>query len=180
MHFLSTAILLTGLIATVLGQNGTKIGYSGKFSTLSGGLQGTVTVINSTTLKISNYELQDASAPALYWWGATNSDLKDGFRISNMHITIPTKNPSEMTIELDAGKTIMDFSVVGLWCEKFGIDFGQTTLAADGSSGATTASVTAASTTSATSSTTSTSAAIRQAVSVSTVLAGLFASALFF
>lgn len=97
-----------------------------------------------------------------------------------MHITIPTKNPSEMTIELDAGKTITDVSVVGLWCEKFGIDFGQTTLAADGSSGATTASVTAASTTSATSSTTSTSAAIRQAVSVSTVLAGLFASALFF
>jgi hypothetical protein len=89
---------------------------------------------------ISNYELQDASAPALYWWGTTDGVLKDGFRISNDHITMAATKPTDMTIKLDAGKTTADFSTVGLWCEHFGINFGQATLKDNGGSNSTTAS----------------------------------------
>jgi hypothetical protein len=99
-----------------------------------------VTVIDATTLKISNYELQDASAPALYWWGTTDGVLKDGFRISNTHITKPTSDPMDITVKLDAGKPNADFTAVGLWCEQFGIDFGQVTLKDSGISSSTTTS----------------------------------------
>ncbi|KAF7182159.1 hypothetical protein CNMCM7691_001547 [Aspergillus felis] len=140
MPSLSLTFLVAGLISSALGQGNNKMGYSGTLSSLSGGLQGTVTVVDSTTLMISNYELQDASAPALYWWGTTDGVLKDGFRISNDHITMATTKPADMTIKLDAGKTTADFSTVGLWCEHFGINFGQATLKDNGGSNSTTAS----------------------------------------
>jgi hypothetical protein len=110
----------------------TKAGWSGTLSSLSGGLQGTVTVMNPTTLLITNYKLADASAPALYWWGSTTSNIKSGFRISNTHITT-TSSGMDLQVTLDTGKTVADFSTVGLWCERFDIDFGQATLQPGGS-----------------------------------------------
>ncbi|KAH0556076.1 hypothetical protein GP486_005989 [Trichoglossum hirsutum] len=111
----------------------TKAGWSGTLSSLSGGLQGVVKVVDPTTLMISNFKLGDASAPALYWWGAKDGNLKGGFRISNTQIK-DTSAGKDITIKLDAGKTVADFATVGLWCERFGVDFGQTTLQADGGS----------------------------------------------
>ncbi|KAI8221781.1 Cytochrome b561, DM13 and DOMON domain-containing protein [Colletotrichum sp. SAR 10_77] len=137
----STSVLLTGLAvfaALVSGQgNDTmtqKIGWSGKLSSLDGGLGGTVTVIDASTLMISDYTLKDASAPALYWWGATDDGIKNGFRISNEQIT-KAASTNTLTIKLDAGKTPADFSTVGLWCERLSADFGQATLKASSGSG---------------------------------------------
>ncbi|KAM7202696.1 hypothetical protein V8F33_002622 [Rhypophila sp. PSN 637] len=104
-----------------------KQGWSGKLSTLDGGLQGTVTVSAPDKLVITDYKLEDASAPALYWWGSATSSLSDGFRISNKHVTeAATSDTTE--IMLDAGKSTADFMTVGLWCEKFSANFGQATL----------------------------------------------------
>jgi hypothetical protein len=106
-----------------------KIGWSGKLSSLDGGLGGTVEVVDSKTLMITDYKLADASAPALYWWGTTDGVIKDGFRISNEQVTKKASSNS-LTIMLDAGKTPADFSTVGLWCERLNANFGQATLAA--------------------------------------------------
>ncbi|KAJ5017262.1 hypothetical protein K4K57_009168 [Colletotrichum sp. SAR 10_99] len=137
----STSVLLTGLAvftALVSGQgNDTmtqKIGWSGKLSSLDGGLGGTLTVIDASTLMISDYTLKDASAPALYWWGATDDVIKHGFRISNEQVT-KAASTNTLTIKLDAGKTPADFSTVGLWCERLSADFGQATLKASSGSG---------------------------------------------
>ncbi|KAI9867670.1 MAG: hypothetical protein M1813_008470 [Trichoglossum hirsutum] len=111
----------------------TKAGWSGTLSSLSGGLQGVVKVVDPTTLMISGFKLGDASAPALYWWGATDGNLKGGFRISNTQVKDKSSG-TEITIKLDAGKTVADFATVGLWCERFGVNFGQTTLKVDGAS----------------------------------------------
>ncbi|KAM7192562.1 hypothetical protein V8F20_008771 [Naviculisporaceae sp. PSN 640] len=108
----------------------TKKGWSGKLSSLDGGLEGTVTVDTSgSSLTVTDYKLEDASAPALYWWGSASSSLSDGFRISNKQVTEPSGSETAYTIELDAGKTPKDFATVGLWCEKFSANFGQATLA---------------------------------------------------
>jgi hypothetical protein len=126
-----------------------KVGWSGKLSSLDGGLEGTISVLNSNTLMITDYKLEDASAPALYWWGTTNDVLKDGFRISNAQVKEKASTNS-LTIMLDAGKTPADFSTVGLWCERLNANFGQATLAATGNktgTTSTTASSTAATTT---------------------------------
>ena len=111
-----------------------KIGSSGELSSLDAGLGGTVNVVDSTTLEIPDFVIEDASAPALYWWGATDDDLADGFRISEQEVT-EEADGELLEIPLDSGKTTADFSVVGLWCEEFNVNFGQTTLkATDGSS----------------------------------------------
>ena len=111
-----------------------KIGFSGELSSLDGGLGGTVNVVDETTLEIPDFVIEDASAPALYWWGATDDELADGFRISDQEVT-EEADGELLEIKLDSGMTTADFSVVGLWCEEFNTNFGQTTLrATDGSS----------------------------------------------
>jgi hypothetical protein len=45
-----------------------KIGYSGVLTKTDAGLGGTVTVKDAMTLEITSYTLEDASAPALYWY----------------------------------------------------------------------------------------------------------------
>ncbi|PKK51922.1 hypothetical protein CI102_4518 [Trichoderma harzianum] len=106
-----------------------QVGASGTLSSLDGGLGGVVTVASDSSLEVTQYKLADASAPELYWWGSTSSDLSSGFRISNTHITEAATSDS-LTINLDAGHTPADFSTVGLWCEKFKTNFGQAQLAA--------------------------------------------------
>jgi hypothetical protein len=131
-----------------------KVGWTGTIAGLDGGLAGTMKVLDTSTIEISNYVLKDASAPALYWWGVPSGSINTGFRISNKQVT-ETSTGKTLDIKLDAGKTLADFAIVGLWCEHFSINFGQATLkAADGSAGSATASAssTAKTTTGATSS----------------------------
>ncbi|RFU80614.1 hypothetical protein TARUN_1569 [Trichoderma arundinaceum] len=122
LSFLSALALPTIVIAS-------KVGDSGTLSSLDGGLGGVVTVASNSSLEISQYELADASAPALYWWGSTSDDLSAGFRISNTHITEAATSDS-ITVNLDAGYSPADFSTVGLWCEKFKTNFGEADLKA--------------------------------------------------
>jgi len=120
----------------------TKTGWSGKLSSLDGGLEGVVTVVDPTTLLIKDYKLEDGHAPALYWWGSTTNSLKNGFRISSKLVNMVSKG-QDLTVKLDVGKTTADFITVGLWCERYGVNFGQTTLqpgAGGGSSSASAAS----------------------------------------
>ncbi|KAF9870915.1 domon domain-containing protein [Colletotrichum karsti] len=142
----STSILLAGLAlfsAVASGQSNDtmaqKVGWSGKLSSLDGGLGGTITVVDASTLMISDYTLKDASAPALYWWGTTGNTIKDGFRISNEQVTHAATSNS-LTIKLDAGKTPADFATVGLWCERLSANFGQATLKPSSGSGSGSAS----------------------------------------
>jgi Electron transfer DM13 len=130
------AVAAISLASVVVGQDATaqKIGWSGTLMKTDGGLAGIVTVVDAATLMITNYKLVDASAPALYWWGAVDGNLKGGFRISNEQIT-QASTSDKLTIKLDAGKSTTDFVTVGLWCEKFQANFGQATLmAANGNS----------------------------------------------
>ncbi|KAF5550893.1 electron transfer DM13 domain-containing protein [Fusarium napiforme] len=110
-----------------------KMGDSGALSSLDAGLGGTVEVVSNTELKITDYQLKDASAPALYWWGSKTDDLSSGFRINKERIS-DTSSKMDIMVKLDAGYTAKDFSYVGLWCEKFDANFGQAKLTSDGGS----------------------------------------------
>ncbi|KAI9798685.1 MAG: hypothetical protein M1833_004674 [Piccolia ochrophora] len=144
MYFSSIVLLcLVSLIHAV----SDKTGYTGTFEEGGeGGLSGSVFVQDARSLLIKDYQLLDAAAPALYWWGASTDDLSSGFRISEEQV-IETSAGGELQIKLDSGKTTADFSTVGLWCERFGVNFGQATLepagrngtAASGTSGSTSA-----------------------------------------
>ncbi|CEJ89626.1 hypothetical protein VHEMI05460 [[Torrubiella] hemipterigena] len=127
MKFSIAALTLASLASAA------ETGWSGAIQTKDGGLGGVVTVVNDTTLMISKYTLKAATAPALYWWGATDSNLPKGFRINNERVSEPAKTDS-ITISLDAGHKASDFTYVGLWCEKLNANFGQALLSKDGSS----------------------------------------------
>ncbi|KAF4998392.1 hypothetical protein FDECE_11819 [Fusarium decemcellulare] len=127
MAFKLTALLLP------LSVMAAKTGDSGELSSLDAGLGGTVEVVSSTELKITDYKLKDASAPALYWWGSKTSDLSSGFRINKERIS-EASSTEDITVKLDAGHTADDFSYVGLWCEKFDANFGQAKLTSGGKS----------------------------------------------
>ncbi|KAI9800019.1 MAG: hypothetical protein M1833_003548 [Piccolia ochrophora] len=153
----------------------TKVGYSGTLSSLDGGLQGTVKVVDSDTLEISDYELEEASAPALYWWGSTDDSLENGFRISNTQVSEASTGDS-LEIKLDAGKSTADFSTVGLWCERFSVNFGQTTLEAGGAESSAASSATESNTSSAVDSPPTGGSAKRFIASRSVMAAGLAAA----
>lgn len=107
-------------------------GYSGTIKSLDGGLEGTFTVTNDSAITVTDYKLEDASAPALYWWGSTDEDLSKGFRISNERVDDASSSDS-IVISLDAGYKPSDFSYAGLWCESFKTNFGQAKLVEGGS-----------------------------------------------
>lgn len=135
MHLIPTLLTLTSLLLLPLTHAqspANKTGWTGTLSTLDGGLAGTITVIDSQTLRITNYALEDGLAPALFWWGSPSTKLSEGFRISNKQVK-EAATSNTYTITLDAGKGLTDFVTVGLWCEKFGVNFGQATLAPPGS-----------------------------------------------
>lgn len=127
---MKTSFLLALALLHLTSADTTKTGWSGTLSSLDAGLGGTITVLNTTHLLITNYKLDDASAPALYWWGSTTASLAGGFRISNTQVKEPASSSGgTYMVSLDAGKTTEDFGTVGLWCEKFSANFGQATLA---------------------------------------------------
>ncbi|KAK5996191.1 hypothetical protein PT974_04619 [Cladobotryum mycophilum] len=134
MYHPSVQTITLLFLAIASNVSASSVGDAGTLSSLDGGLGGVVTVADDKTLKVSSYKLADASAPALYWWGSTSEKLDAGFRISNTHITTAASSDS-LTITLDAGKTPADFTVVGLWCEKFKTNFGQAVLKSNGNSG---------------------------------------------
>ena len=147
MFFHSTFLLAVSasILNSVLGDDSAdKTSFRGDLSTMDGGLSGTVIVQDPKTLLIKNYELKEASAPALYWWGSTTNSLRSGFRISEQQVS-ETSDGEDLQILLDSGKTTADFTTVGLWCERFGVNFGQATLKRNGGLSASGATSTAAS-----------------------------------
>lgn len=182
MHFpITTIFALAATLSFAAAQDATaqKIGWTGTLSSLDGGLGGDVSVVDSKTLLISNYKLKDASAPALYWWGATDDNIKGGFRISNEQVTEAAKTDS-LTIALDAGKTTADFTTVGLWCERLSADFGQATLKANTTASTPTTMATAASASTASATATGGASGLNVAAGVGNALAGAAMLAAFF
>jgi hypothetical protein len=131
MFFTRVFFLLALLVLTHAGVVD-KTGYGGEINGgQQSGLAGVITVKNTNTLLIKDYVLADASAPALHWWGTNTNQLSDGFRIANKQVT-DISDGGDLVVVLDAGKTPSDFTTVGLWCERFHVDFGHAKLVQGG------------------------------------------------
>lgn len=124
-------------------------GDTGTLSTLMGGLKGDVVVKSSSEIDVNNFELMSTGGAPLWWYGSKGNTIANGFRVSNTPIKKAQNSPTEVTVHLNAGKTLEDFAYFGLWCEAFSINFGQTKLVAGNSSSSSASSTTSASTTSA-------------------------------
>lgn len=106
--------------------NAAEVGESGQLSSFMGGLQGDVVVKDAHTIVVKGFELQKLGGAPLYWYGSLKNDIPHGLRISEEDVAKVQKMPMDLTVKLDAGKSLSDFNYVGLWCEPYKINFGQT------------------------------------------------------
>jgi hypothetical protein len=121
-------VVLFSCLASVIHAVGDNIGYSGDLQEGSeGGLAGTVVIQDARTVIIQGYQLSDAKAPALYWWGSPDENLRSGFRVSSKEVK-KTAAGEDFQVDLDVGRTSAEFRTFGLWCERFGVNYGQAVL----------------------------------------------------
>ena len=114
---------------------------------------GVITIIDAQTFLISDFNY-DGQGPAGYWWASKgdkqnaqgkklfpiNSTSSEFKLIHQTHLFLGTHLPDEngtykplrryggetVVISLPEGKTIYDYDVLGVWCEKYFVDFGHT------------------------------------------------------
>lgn len=132
MHFVAPFAYGTLILGTLA--NAAEVGESGQLSSLMGGLQGDVVIVDDHTIVVKGFELKKLGGPPLNWYGSLKDDIPHGFRISEEEVADVQKTPKDLTVKLDSGKSLSDFEYVGLWCEPFNINFGQTKLSKDGGS----------------------------------------------
>lgn len=132
MHFVALFAYGTLILGTIA--NAAEVGESGQLSSLMGGLQGDVIIKDENTIVVKGFELQKLGGPPLNWYGSLKDDIPHGFRISEEEVADVQKTPKDLTVKLDAGKSLSDFEYVSLWCEPYKINFGQTKLSKDGGS----------------------------------------------
>ncbi|KAI1829141.1 hypothetical protein DTO027I6_9942 [Penicillium roqueforti] len=129
MHFVAPFAYSTLILGAIA--NAAEVGESGQLSSLMGDLQGNVVIKDDNTIVVEGFELQKLGGPPLNWYGSLKDDIPHGFRISEGEVADVQKTPKDLTVKLDAGKSLSDFEYVGLWCEPYKINFGQTKLSKD-------------------------------------------------
>jgi hypothetical protein len=86
------------------------IWWDGEFQTYFHDVSGTVTVLDSNTLEFKNFNYE-GDGPLVYFY--LTNDLAD----------------ADFTLDLDAGKSLSDFSAISVWGEDFNVDFGSAVFA---------------------------------------------------
>lgn len=90
---------------------------------------GPITIVDAQTFLINDFHY-DGQGPAGYWWATAGS------RQSSSGLRLKDENGSEkplrrysgetVVISLPEGKTIWDYDYIGVWCEEYQVDFGNT------------------------------------------------------
>ena len=107
------------------GDDHSKVGFSGEFSTLAHSVSGVATIIDNCTIQITEFNY-DGGGPQVYFYAANNFmfDGDSAFAISG---TINGQNYSNRTLtyNLPDNKTLDDFDTLSVWCSDFNANFGE-------------------------------------------------------
>lgn len=112
------------LDALSCGSDHPAVGSTGEFSTLAHGVSGHAEIIDNCTIQITNFNY-DATAPAVYFYGANNNSFSNGFTIGEQlrDNGIDYVNDT-ITITLPENKTLDDLSHLSVWCVEVSVNFG--------------------------------------------------------
>lgn len=101
-----------------------RVGYQGSFQTFSHDVSGTATIIDDCSFTINNFNY-DGGGPAVYIYAGQNGVFTgaSAFQMGSL-LTGQVFDDGTLTVELPAGKTLDDFDSISVWCEDFGVSFG--------------------------------------------------------
>jgi len=125
-HFRNTLMLNEPIANSCGGQNHPKVGYTGTFNAIAHNVSGTVTITDNCTIVVENFNY-DATAPAVYFYGDTQSDfLSDkAFIIGGLLRDDSVDYVNEkITLRLPNNKTLDDLEYLSVWCVDFAVNFG--------------------------------------------------------
>lgn len=88
------------------------------------GVSGTIKVLNDCVIEVTNFNY-DGGGPAVYFFAATDRSFfsTDAFDIGPMLSGQRWVNDT-LLLNIPEGMTLDDFNSLSVWCERFGINFG--------------------------------------------------------
>jgi len=88
--------------------------------------QGTLEIIDDCSFRVTGFKY-DGKGPAAYWYAGAStsqSDLTEGFRLSEFQIQGAPNGGETIEVQLTAGLTWDKVGAISGWCETFNADFG--------------------------------------------------------
>ncbi|MCB9850343.1 MAG: DM13 domain-containing protein [Phycisphaerales bacterium] len=101
-----------------------RAGWVADLSTIFHAVNGTVTIVDATTLQVDHFTY-DGGGPAVYFYlGAEDTDdaYFGGLEIQP-HLT-RAYNDESFTLTLPSGSTLDGYTAVSVWCAQFSVNFG--------------------------------------------------------
>ncbi len=112
---------------TDCGTSHAKVGATGSFSTLAHDVTGEAEILDDCTIQITLFNY-DASAPAVFFYGADNGDFSNGFIIGGqLRDDSSAYQNDTINLTLPDDKTLDDLRYLSVWCVLFSANFGSLT-----------------------------------------------------
>lgn len=111
------------------GKTSSRVGWRAALTTLAHGVKGTVTVIDDCTVELTNFSFDGGGGQSVRVTGGRGGSYNLGIRMGPQLRGTPYSN-STLRMNLPEGTSLTDFDSVSIWCETFGVNFGDGTLAA--------------------------------------------------
>lgn len=104
-------------------QGAVMVGWETEFVTKFHDVSGTVSVQDSNTLAFENFNY-DGGGPAVYFYLTEDlGNVESGFILGSL-LTGTSYADDNFTLDLDAGRSLTEFSAISVWCADFDVDFG--------------------------------------------------------
>jgi len=104
------------------------VGTSAEFSNFSHDIAGTLTLIDDRTFEVTGFNY-DGGGPSVFFYLGTDGQYSTGAGglLVGPRLNGRPYNNETLTVTLPDGVTLNDFNGVSVWCELFGINFGDAT-----------------------------------------------------
>jgi len=124
MANLNQALIDNNLVAENCSAEHPYVGRSVQLSNLSShGVSGTVTVINDCSIEITDFNY-DGGGPTVFFYAAVDRVYTSNIFVIGRQLNGQQWVNDTILLQIPEGKSLDDFNSLSVWCEKFGINFG--------------------------------------------------------
>lgn len=107
--------------------------YIGKFQNRFHGITGDVYAVDSRTIYIKGFSYDGEGPDAYFWAGKSGQPSRNGFQIADEKGSLEVLKEysrTDLVLTLPGGNSLKDLKWVSVWCESFGVNFGEVSLPA--------------------------------------------------
>jgi hypothetical protein len=106
-----------------------RVGWRAELATRAHGVMGTVTVIDDCTLELTNFIYDGGGGQSVRVTGGLGGRFNLGIQMGPQ-LRGTAYDRSTLRFNVPEGIALTDFDAVSIWCETFGVNFGDGTLTA--------------------------------------------------